>query len=105
LGYKIAYVGTSEHESAEDKLEIAQDLGAQEESTNTSKTPLQRLRYVFEKFCDGSHFEGCATRKCKIVVQKREEEKDAGKKCQSQGKAPLLPLGSLSWLRLGSIEF
>jgi hypothetical protein len=55
LGHKITYVGTSEHKSAEDKLEIAQNLGAQEESTNTSKTPLQRLRYVLEKVCDGSH--------------------------------------------------
>lgn len=101
----MTYVGTSEHESAEDKLEKAQDLGAQEESTNTSKTPLQRLRYVFEKFCDGSHFERCATRICKLLCRKKEEEKDGRKSRQSQGKAPLLPLGSLSWLRLGSIEF
>ena len=76
----MTYVGTSEHESAEDKLEKAQDLGAQKESTNTSKTPLQRLRYVFEKFCDGSHFEGCATRRCKLLCRKKKRGKGCRKK-------------------------
>lgn len=51
----LAEVGASEHESAEDKLEIAQNLGSQEESTNTSKTPLKRLRYIMEEVCNGVH--------------------------------------------------
>jgi hypothetical protein len=94
LGHKITYVGTSEHKSAEDKLEIAQNLGAQEESTNTSKTPLQRLRYVLEKVCDGSH--GWDAQQEQEDCCAREGEKRKGlKKCQSQDKAAaLLPLGS-----------
>jgi hypothetical protein len=55
LGVESTYVGASKHESAEDKLEIAQDLGSQEESTNTSKTPLKRLRYIMEEVCNGVH--------------------------------------------------
>lgn len=51
----LAEVGASKHESAEDKLEIAQNLGSQEESTNTSKTPLKRLRYIMEEVCNGVH--------------------------------------------------
>lgn len=50
------YVGASENEGAEDKLEIAQQLGTEHEGTNTSKTPLKRLRHALEEIRDGVHF-------------------------------------------------
>lgn len=51
------YIGASQDEGAEDELEIAQQLGAEHEGTNTSKTPLKRLRHALEEIGNGVHFD------------------------------------------------
>ena len=51
----ISYVGARKQKRAQDQLQIAEELGAQVESANSSKRQLHGLRHFLEEARDGLH--------------------------------------------------
>lgn len=52
----MTYTGTRKDKCAENELDEAHDLRAQEESANACENPLHGLRDVLEELMNGDHF-------------------------------------------------